>query len=232
MKILFGLLAFLMITAPVCFSQSISPARMYEQSRGTQSPVEGVWHVYDRQGRLLREENYHNYRLDGEMKIFYPSGALKELLHYSDGLREGNDKNYFENGGLESEDTYVNNDLEGPSVHYYDTGEVKSREHYSRGKVDGEKSILFKSGILKQSMYYQGGLLDGEVATYAEDGQIITEEHYTHGNLISHHEFGDKTSYVAKNDVAANSAPPTPNNAPASPDMPTKLGDTTYANPK
>jgi hypothetical protein len=72
MRIYFGLLAFVMIAAPVCFAQSVNPARMYEQSRGTQSPVEGVWHVYDRNGNLLREENYENYRLDGEMRIFYP----------------------------------------------------------------------------------------------------------------------------------------------------------------
>src|SRR5476651_1746391 len=114
MKIYLGLLTFVMIAAPLSFAQSVNPARMYEQSRGTQSPVEGVWHVYDRLGHLLREENYNNYRLDGEMKIFYPSGALKELLHYSDGLRVGDDKNYFENGGLESEDAYEDNDLQGP----------------------------------------------------------------------------------------------------------------------
>jgi hypothetical protein len=28
-------------------------------------------------GKLFREENYHNYRLDGEMKIFILPGALK-----------------------------------------------------------------------------------------------------------------------------------------------------------
>ncbi len=223
MKICLGLLALLMIAAPLSFAQSVNPARLYEQSRGTQSPVEGVWHVYDRQGRLLREENYHNYRLDGEMKIFYSSGALKELLHYSDGLREGNDKSYYENGGLESEDTYEDNDLEGPSVHYYDTGEIKSHEHYSRGKLVGEKTILYKDGILKQSMYYRDGLLDGAVATYAKDGKVITDEHYIHGELISHNEYDDKATYVAKNDSASNGAAPVPNNAPAPADMPTKL---------
>src|ERR1700691_3577161 len=119
MKIFFGLLALLMVSAPLSFAQTVNPDRLYEQQRGTQSPVEGVWHVYDRSGNLLREENYHNYRLDGEMKIFYPSGALKELLHYSDGLRDGDDKTYYESGGVESESTYVDNDYEGPSVHYY-----------------------------------------------------------------------------------------------------------------
>src|SRR5476649_2048477 len=110
MKICLGLLTLLMIASPLTFAQSVNPARLYEQSRGTQSPVEGVWHVYDRSGRLLREENYHNYRLDGEMRIYYPSGALKEFLHYSDGLRVGDDNAYFESGGLEHEDSYDNND--------------------------------------------------------------------------------------------------------------------------
>jgi len=231
MKICLGLLTLLMIASPLCFAQSVNPARLYEQSRGTQSPVEGVWHVYDRQGRLLREENYHNYRLDGEMKIFYPSGALKELLHYSDGLREGVDKSYFENGGLESEDNYVDNDLHGEGEHYYDTGEIKSREHYTNGKLDGEKTILYKDGILKQSMYFVDGVLDGAVTTYAEDGQIIVDEHYIHGDLVSHNEYGDQAAYVSKNDSATNSAPPTPNNAPAPADMPTKLGDSSYDHP-
>src|SRR5277367_3054090 len=116
MKIFLGLLTLLMIAAPLSFAQ-VNPSRLYEQQRGTQSPVEGVWHVYDRQGNLLREENYENYRLDGEMRIYYPSGALKELLHYSDGLREGDDKAYFESGGLEHEDAYADNDLEGASAH-------------------------------------------------------------------------------------------------------------------
>ena len=223
MKIFLGLLAILMMAAPVCFAQSVNPARMYEQSRGTTSPVEGVWHVYDRQGNLLREENYHNYRLDGEMKIFYPSGAVRELLHYSDGLREGDDKGYFENGGLEYEDNYEDNDLQGSSVHFYDTGEVKSHEHYTNGKLDGEKRILYKDGILEQSMYYINGVLDGVVTTYAEDGQVTIEEHYVHGVLVSHHEYGDKTTYVAKNSSASNATAPTPNTAPAPADMPTKL---------
>ena len=223
MKIYLGLLIALTMALPVAFAQNVNPARIYEQQRGTQPPVEGVWHVYDRNGKLLREENYHNYRLDGQMKIFYPSGALKELLHYSDGLREGPDKIYYESGGLESQAVYVNNDFDGARVHYYDTGEVKSREHYSRGKLDGEKTVLFKSGILKQSMYYINGLLDGAVATYTEDGQIVLEEHYVHGNLVGHNEYGNKSTYVAKNDSASNASPPTPNNAPAPADMPTKL---------
>jgi antitoxin component YwqK of YwqJK toxin-antitoxin module len=108
-------------------------------------------------------------------------------------------------------------------VHYYDTGEVKSREHYSNGKLDGEKNIFYKSGILRQSMYYVSGTLDGAVSTYAEDGQIIVDEHYIHGSLVSHNEYGDKSTYVSKNDTAGNSAAPTPNNAPAPADMPTKL---------
>ena len=49
MRIYLGLLALLMVATPVVFAQNVNPARIYEQSRGTQSPVEGVWHVYDRQ---------------------------------------------------------------------------------------------------------------------------------------------------------------------------------------
>ncbi|MBF0511892.1 MAG: toxin-antitoxin system YwqK family antitoxin [Candidatus Omnitrophica bacterium] len=231
MKIYIWLLALLMIPASSGFAQNVNPARMYEEQRGTQTPVEGVWHVYDRQGKLLREENYHNYRLDGEMKIFYPSGALKEFLYYSDGLREGNDKAYYENGGLEFEVNYKDNDLDGDSVHYYDTGEVKNKEHFVKGKLEGRKQILYKNGNLKQSSYYVNGLLDGALTSYAENGQVTLEEHYLKGHLISHNEYGEKSAYVAKNNSATNASAPAPNNAPAPADRPSKLGGSTYDNP-
>jgi antitoxin component YwqK of YwqJK toxin-antitoxin module len=222
MKIYLGLLTLLMIASP-SFAQNVNPARIYEQNRGTQPPVQGVWHVYDRNGNLLREENYENYRLDGEMKIYYPSGALKELLHFSDGLRQGDDKAYFENGGMEHEYNYEDNDLEGEGVHYYDSGEIKSREHYMNGKLEGAKSVFYKNEILKQSMNFQNGLLEGAVITYAEDGSIVAEEHYAHGNLISHKEYGDKSTFVDKSDTGKNTIPPAPDTEPAAPDEPTKL---------
>jgi uncharacterized protein Usg len=34
------------------------------------------------------------------------------------------------------------------------------------------------------------------------------EEHYIHGNLISHNEYGDKSTYVSKSDSASNAAAP------------------------
>jgi antitoxin component YwqK of YwqJK toxin-antitoxin module len=89
--------------------------------------------------------------------------------------------------------------------------------------LDGPVTVLYKNGIVKQNLYYINGLLDGVVSTYAPDGKITTEEHYIHGNLTSHNEFGDKASYVAKNNTASNSAAPAPNNAPAPADAPTKL---------
>ena len=135
-----------MIAVPSVFAQATNPAREYEQSRGTQPPVDGVWHVYDRDGNLSREENYHNYRLDGQVTMYYPSGAVKDVVHYSDGFRVGDDRGYYESGGLEHEDTYVSNDLEGPSTHYYDTGETQSRDSYTHGNLDGEKKVYFKDG--------------------------------------------------------------------------------------
>ncbi len=45
----------LLIAAPVWAISN--PARQAAQQRGTESPADGVWYVYDRNGALLREEN-------------------------------------------------------------------------------------------------------------------------------------------------------------------------------
>jgi hypothetical protein len=41
--------------------------------------------------------------------------------------------------------------------------------------------------------------------------------------LVSRHVYGDKAVFESKNSSASNAAAPTPNNAPAPADMPTKI---------
>lgn len=181
-----------------------NPARQYEMQRGTESPADGIWHVYDRNGNLVREEHYKNYRLDGEIKSFYPSGALKEKMYYEDGYKEGPVTTYFENGAIQMEATYKRNNFDGSSRRYYPSGEVESEVTYETGKLIGEKRIYHKSGALKQVLVYKDGVLHGIALTYSEDGQVIREEDYRNGLLGSRKEYqaDSLTSVLVKSPAA------------------------------
>jgi antitoxin component YwqK of YwqJK toxin-antitoxin module len=107
---------------------------------------------------------------------------------------------------------------------------MESQENYAYGHLQGRESIFYKNGTLKESMEYKDGLLEGVAATYAQNGAVITEQHYINGHLVSHEEYGDKTTFTSKTGSEGSSATVS-NNAPAPSDMPTKLDSGSYDNP-
>ncbi|MBI3602786.1 MAG: toxin-antitoxin system YwqK family antitoxin [Candidatus Omnitrophica bacterium] len=192
-RVCLSVILLLLITA-LAYAQAVNPARQYEQQRNTQSPAYGVWHVYDRYGNLQKEENYKAYRLDGDVKTFYPSGELKALTPYVDGERQGLEKTYYEKGALESQNIYANNDLNDLSRHYYDTGELEREAYYKDGQLNGTTKIYYKSGNMKQQLRYIRGIIDGTVLTYSKDGHLNVEDDYQKGILMAHKDYTKETA--------------------------------------
>ncbi len=186
-KIFFAAVMFVSVASSLVWAGS-NPARQSAQQRGTEPPADGVWYVYDRKGYLLREEHYGAYRLNGEVKTFFPSGGIKEITQYLDNTRQGATKTYYENGGIESDSSYEKNNLSGLSKHFYNTGEFESESYYVEGRLDGEKKSYYKTGVLKQIAVYAAGALNGTIRNYGEDGKMVSEEIYDHGALISRKE--------------------------------------------
>jgi antitoxin component YwqK of YwqJK toxin-antitoxin module len=166
------------------YAQS-NPAREAAQKRGTQTPADGVWYVYDKNGNLQKEEHYRTYRLDGDVKTFYPSGAIKAHTPYVDGQRHGFEKTYYEKGGLQSENTYVKNNLEGASRQYYDNGALKREANYRDGQLDEIVKDYYQDGTLKQIWNYTKGVVNGAQLKYAENGQVQEESNYVNGVLVA-----------------------------------------------
>jgi uncharacterized protein len=188
-----------------------NPARQAAQKRGTEPPVDGVWYVYDRNGALVREENYQSYRLHGEVRDFYPSGSVKATANYIDGYRQGPGATYYENGQLQSTINYEDNNLNGLSQRFYDTGELESEVVYVNGNLDGPKKTYYKSGSRKQVLNYVDGKLHGSVRTYDEQtGDTLTEENYKHGSLVGRKDYKAEILETTVPEPALKSAKPQP----------------------
>ncbi len=182
----FGILLLLSFSA---FAQATNPARTYEQQRDSQPPADGVWHVYDRAGNLQKEETYKTYRLDGDVKTFYPTGGIKSITPYVDGKRHGLEQKYYESGSLQAENIYVKNDLKGICKEFYPTGELKRSADYEKGQLEGVTKVYFPNGALKQQWNYSHAILSGSQLTYGEDGQVKTEDNYQNGVLVAHKDY-------------------------------------------
>ncbi len=204
------MLVVLMLVSSLVFAQAVNPAREYERRRNSEAPADGVWYVYDREGNLSKEEHYKTYRLDGEVKSFYKSGAIKAITPYVDGFREGLERTYFEKGGLMGENTYSRNNLNGTSHQYYDDGSLQQESNYLNGQLNGVTKIYYRNGNLKQVWNYKLGVINGTVLNYGEDGQIKSEDIYSKGEIASHKDYVNDVSTLVAGEKAPAPASKTP----------------------
>ena len=98
------------------------------------SPVIGFSEVvkeYYDSGKLKREENYKNGKLEGITKSYYESGALKTEIYYKNGKAEGFAKIYFKSGEIYSIDTYK------------DDQQIKRKIYDIKGKLEYEQNFPY-----------------------------------------------------------------------------------------
>jgi protein TonB len=83
------------------------------------------------------QEVLHWQQAGGLLRIFYPSGRLKEYAPYGDmatDRRQGLVTTWFANGQLKTKQTYVQGQRTGELLVYYETGAMKRRTEYVAGK--------------------------------------------------------------------------------------------------
>jgi hypothetical protein len=222
-KVLLSFIVLLTASSTV-FAQAVNPARTYEQQRNSQPPADGSWHVYDRNGNLQKEENYKNYRLNGQVKTFSPTGGTKSITFYVDGNREGVERVYYDNGALQFENNYKNNDLNGISKEYYLTGELKRSANYVTGQLNDVTKLYYENGALKQQWNYDHGIIHGTQLSYGEDGQVKSEDDYQNGVLVAHKDYTQE--------ISAMTSPSKPNKGAPAPGNGDDKKSTAYPGPQ
>lgn len=71
---------------------------------------------------------------------YYPSGKIRSIFQYKDGVREGTQVEYFENGRVEKEYFCTSGMLNGLYVRWSDAGKVLSAVVFQHGILE-EKNI-------------------------------------------------------------------------------------------
>ncbi len=98
-------------------------------------PFSGICVTKNAQGFVTQETNYYNGQLEGETKIFYPNGKIKEVTEYAVNMKHGKYILYNENEKPIIEGIYKNNQKDGKWKYYNKiTGNLNKTIEYEFGK--------------------------------------------------------------------------------------------------
>lgn len=99
---------------------------------------EGSWKYYHEASKIVMTlENYVKGKLEGNRKIFFPSGKLAEESNYKNNVRQGAYKKYTENGIVLEETTYLNGEFHGQTIYRDPLGNIVAKGVYKNGKKKG-----------------------------------------------------------------------------------------------
>ena len=111
-------------------------------------------HYYDRDNSVLAIEVFIiNDKMEGEYKSYYDSNSSLEKS-----------PKLFCN--------YVNGLKEGQEIEYYDNGQINCIRHYKKGKLDGELKEYYYDGTLEMIENYDNDCREGEARYYNKNGEL------------------------------------------------------------
>ena len=124
---------------------------------------------------LKSKELYLDDKREGQALYYYPSGKIRQIIHYRNGKKQGVSKEFDENG------TVI-------TIYEYHNDYMTAREYINRLNANGEKHGTWKTfypdGTLKEEEYYKNGILDGATKLYSEKGNPIGGRTYRDGKII------------------------------------------------
>jgi antitoxin component YwqK of YwqJK toxin-antitoxin module len=136
---------------------------------------DGIVKEYHKNGKLRREDNYKDGKLDGICKTYHENGKLWIEWNYKDGkLMNAICKIYYENGKLWVEWNYKDGKRNGISKEYYKNGKLKNEWNYKDGKLNGITKVYYKNGKLWSEANFKNGKVIN-IRTYGPNGMPIDE---------------------------------------------------------
>ena len=113
---------------------------------------------------------------------YYSSGKLLSMIDYTDGVRNGSCKYFWDYGAwaIMSESNYKNGKLIGTSKSYYKNGRLESHGTYKYtesgvySRKDGVWKYYYDNGQLQRESIIKDGV--EELKFYDRDGEILPME--------------------------------------------------------
>jgi antitoxin component YwqK of YwqJK toxin-antitoxin module len=125
---------------------------------------DSIWNYWGPSGRISMIETYKEGVLDGKKSIYYVPELVTDSipivaqeLNFKQGLREGEQKYFFDNGVLKSKANYINDKIDGELILNSPTGIIEMKENYVNGIKEGWSYVYDDKGNFVSKVYFVAG---------------------------------------------------------------------------
>tara|TARA_B100000809_G_C15110242_1_gene520306 strand:+ start:1064 stop:1798 length:735 start_codon:yes stop_codon:yes gene_type:complete len=140
----------------------------YMMARGKYSnqQKDSLWVYYDNQGQLKSQESYKDGKLNGQRVIYYEpvNGQYRvaRYEYYTDGILDGQFKEYYPNTKIKLEGTYKDGNFHGIVRYYYGNGKKERIEKYQYAVKHGWWVFFDEKGVVVgKELFWEGVKLKG-----------------------------------------------------------------------
>ena len=144
---------------------------------------DGVFKMYDSEGRVQEEKSYKDGKLHGAHKTYFTTGKVEREVNYRNGKQDGKDMVYEWDGTLRRDHTYKDGKQVGKQFTFLKgTYELYETEYYNEyGMKDGEYSSMFTFGQPHILGHYKNDQKDGRWIEIAGSGDTLSVKTYVNG---------------------------------------------------
>lgn len=127
---------------------------------------DSLWLYYDNKGQLKSQETFKKGKLDGQRVVYYEPVNGKYIVakfeYYTNGVRNGQFKEYYPNTKLKGEGVYKTGNLNGMVKYYRPNGSLERIERYQYAVKHGWWIFFDKNGRqVGSELFWEGKKLKG-----------------------------------------------------------------------
>lgn len=112
---------------------------------------------------------------NGSYTTYYPSGDVKTVINYNNGIKHGDATMYHPNGEVLLKMHFINGKREGKSEKYYKSGALYALTPYSDNKITGVRTTYFENGSVKAKIPYKRNMKGIGLEEYSLSGDRLEE---------------------------------------------------------
>ena len=94
---------------------------------------------------------------------YFDNDSTESIVHYKNGVRDGDAKFFWESGNTKQELSYFNGRVDGLVRNYNENGLILEMYSIINGKREGPTSYFDSTGVYVDDVFYTEGTLDVEV---------------------------------------------------------------------
>ncbi len=149
--------------------------------------MEGLKTSFFKNGRVWKEEEFHDGLKNGRSQEYFEEGKPKEIAWYKDNEKNGAMNEWYENGNKKSEGFNVKNERNGKWKFFHNNGQLAVAADFKTNKPDGQWRFFSREGQLMREGAYKEGKETGlwTFYSYAGGRQMRAMELTLMGGMVS-----------------------------------------------